>query len=852
MSGPLGRVIGLGQSIWYDNLCRSLVTSGELARMVEADGLGGVTSNPAIFQKALSGSDEYDDELRALVARDEGDAKALYEALAVRDIQLAADVLRPAYDAAGGRDGFVSLEVSPHLAADTAGTVEEARRLSSAVDRPNLLIKVPATPEGIPAIEQLISEGIGVNVTLLFSVGTYDTVAAAYLSGLEALAERGGELGRVASVASFFVSRIDAKVDARLDQEAAESGDPERKARLEKLAGRVAIANAKRAYALYEKLVASPRWQALEARGAQRQRLLWASTGTKNPAYPPTLYVDELIGPETVNTLPVATYDTFKQQGRVRNALVEGASARAEAEEHLRGLDELGISLDEITDELRVEGVRLFADAFDQLLAAMEEKRRAFLGPRLARQNLGAAEAQIAESAETWRREGRVRRLWSGDASLWTDSGEDRWLGWLRVVQQSRAQPEALDEVAAKIAAGDFEHVLVLGMGGSSLWPDVLGRTFGRRTGFPALRILDSTVPAQVRRITRELDLSRTLFLIASKSGGTIEPNVALAHFLEEATALLGREEARRRVVAITDPGSSLEALAQRDGFLAIAYGDPEIGGRFSGLSPFGMLPARAMGLDVADFLARTEQMIDSCGPSVPPAQNPGVALGLALAALAREGRDKLTLVTSPGLTSLGGWIEQLVAESTGKDGVGITVVDGEGLGAPDVYGADRVFASITLRGEPDARREAALSALEGAGNPVFRIELEDTRQLGQELFRWEMATAVAGAELDVNPFDQPDVEAAKLASRELMEAYEESGSLPEPTARLHEAGMTCFADDALPATATAGELLAAHLARIGPGDSFAINAYLDMNADNERELQALRLAVRDATRAAT
>jgi transaldolase/glucose-6-phosphate isomerase len=356
----------LGQSIWYDNIRRGLITSGELQEMVEKDGLMGVTSNPSIFEKALAGSTDYDAAIQSLVSRGRKTAKDIYEELALEDIRLAADVLKPVYERTRGADGFVSMEVSPYLAHDTLATLEEARRLRRAVGRENVMIKVPATPEGVPAIKQLIGEGIPINVTLLFSVEVYEAVAKAYLDGLETLASSGGDLSRVASVASFFVSRIDSLIDQRLGEALDGTRDSERRAKLKSLVGKVAIANAKIAYSRYRALKAGERWKSLASRGARPQRLLWASTSTKNPKYPKTLYVDELIGEETVNTVPTETYSAFRSEGRLRAALTEDWARNQEsATKTMETLADVGISMKDATDDLLADGVKKFSESFD-------------------------------------------------------------------------------------------------------------------------------------------------------------------------------------------------------------------------------------------------------------------------------------------------------------------------------------------------------------------------------------------------------------------------------------------------------------------------------------------------------
>jgi len=441
---------------------------------------------------------------------------------------------------------------------------------------------------------------------------------------------------------------------------------------------------------------------------------------------------------------------------------------------------------------------------------------------------------------------------------LWADSDEDRWLGWLEMPARGGALDAGLLARLREHCLGEsIRQLAVLGMGGSSLCPDVLSRSFGsdiRARGGPALHVLDSTVPAQVRRDVAKLDLEHTLFLLASKSGGTIEPNMLFAYLWQEVERKLGPERAGSRFVAITDPGSSLERLASHRDFAGIAYGVPEIGGRFSALSSFGLLPGALMGLDVADLATRAFGMAERCGAEVAPRQNPGVHLGLVLGALAKAGRDKLTFAISPGIASLGDWLEQLVCESTGKHGRGIVAIGDEPLGAPACYGDDRLFAYVRLASAPDASQDAAIGALEAAGHAVVRVEIEDVRDLGAEFFRWEMATAVAGAVLRLNPFDQPDVESAKLAARALMDAYEKDGALPAPEPLLDEDGIRIHADPGLAGAAAGGlaGVLGAHLARLGPGDYLGINAYLERSDAVEADLAALRLAVRDRHRVAT
>jgi transaldolase/glucose-6-phosphate isomerase len=855
---PLKALETLGQSVWLDFLARDFLRRGDLERLIEDDGLSGVTSNPAIFQKAMVESDEYDEQAEAAIADGHASVTQTYEELAIADIRVAADQLRRAYDVNDRHDGFVSLEVSPYLAHDTDGTIAEARRLWRAVGRENLMIKVPATPAGLPAIRQLISEGININITLLFSQAVYAQVADAYLGGLEALAARGEPIDAIASVASFFVSRIDTAVDKAIAKRLGRAESDNERAALNGLRGAVAIANAKLAYQLYLRLFDGPRWRRLAERGARPQRLLWASTGTKNPEFSDVLYVEHLIGPSTVNTVPPKTLEAFRHHGQVRETLTERVG---EAQETLATLERFGISLARITDDVLTDGVRLFADAFDELLGGLARKRAQMLGTRLNGQTFELGEARIGavtEVAEAWRGAGNVRRLWRRDATLWTGHDEGSWLGWLDIVDRQAQERERLAALAADVRREGFADVLLLGMGGSSLGPEVIGRTFGAMPGFPRLRVLDSTDPQQIRSIENSIDLARTLFIVSSKSGTTLEPNIFMEYFFARTREAVG-SAAGQRFIAITDPGSRLEKEAVARGFRAVFHGDPSIGGRYSVLSNFGMVPAAVIGLDVDGFLAATRAMVRACGPDVPPSQNPGVELGLVLGGLGLAGRDKITIVASPGIDGFGAWAEQLIAESTGKNSRGLIPVDGEPLGAPEVYGADRLFVYLRLARAADPAQDEAIARLARAGHPVVRIGIAEEKLLGQEFFRFEMATAVAGAILGIDPFDQPDVEASKVATRELTDVYEREGSLPSEQPVFRHNGVALFADErnaedlrGAGADASLESWLGAHFSRLAPGDYAATLAYVEQNGAHMQALQELRTLIRDRKRVAS
>ncbi len=857
---PLKALADFGQSVWLDYIRRNLLTTGELARLIHEDGLRGMTSNPAIFEKAIAGSTDYSKTLEELAKRKDLDAKGIYEHLAIRDIQDAADALRGVYDNTKRRDGYVSLEVSPYLAFKTQETIDEAVRLWKTVDRPNLMVKVPGTREGIPAIRELISRGININVTLLFAQDVYEQVAEAFIAGLETLVEKGGNPSGVASVASFFVSRIDSLVDSMLDAKIKEGKNPSDQPLYRSLQGKIAIANAKLAYRSYKNIFSGPRWQGLAARGAQTQRLLWASTSTKNPAYRDVMYVEELIGPDTVDTIPPATFDAFRDHGHLRASLEEAVDV---AQKTMDDLARAGISIKAVTDQLTAEAVKLFADAFDKLLAVIDNRAAkaapsssANLTYRLPDTLAQAVNATLAD----WKANNKVKRLWARDASLWSNTDEGKWLGWLGITEEQLASQAEFKQIAGEVRDAGFKHAVLLGMGGSSLCVEVLKLTFGNIPGFPQFHVLDSTDPAQVKAVESSIDIAKTIFIVSSKSGGTLEPNIFKQYFFDRVTKAVGADKAGKHFIAITDPGSHMQKVAEGDSFRHIFFGLPSIGGRYSALSDFGMIPGAIQGIDIHKFLELADEMAHACASVVPADENPGVILGAILGTAQKNGRDKLMIVTSPGIGDLGAWLEQLIAESTGKEGKGIIPVDREQLASPDVYGNDRVFAYLRLAGAPDPKQDAAIDALEKAGQPVVRISVPDVYDVAQEFFRWEIATAVAGSIIGINAFNQPDVEASKIETKKLTSQYEEKGSLPPESPVLQEAGVKLFTDaknasalkQAVGGDATLVGYLRAHLNRLHAGDYFAVLGYIQMNDAHESQLQSIRHAVRAKKRVAT
>jgi transaldolase / glucose-6-phosphate isomerase len=797
-----------GVSIWLDQIRRSLVEGGELARMVAEESLRGVTANPSIFEKAILGSKDYDEDLEAM-AREQFEPKQIYEHLAVRDVQEAADVFAQVHRESGGNDGFVSLEVGPELAHDAEHTLAEVRDFWQRLDRPNAMIKIPGTPEGVPAIEQALYEGININITLLFAVEAYEQVAEAYLRALERRLEEGKSLD-IRSVASFFVSRVDTNVDRRLEQ----LGRTD-------LAGTAAVANAREAYRRFKKIFSGERWERLAAQGAVVQRPLWASTGTKNPAYPDTKYVDELIAPHTVNTMPMGTLLAVADHGTVTPGTAED-----DPEPALQALAEAGVDLAEVTDELLVDGVKQFEQAMDRLLAGIEERTAGVLTgrpPTIQASVPSDLQRPIAARVKRAMDESVAQRVWRHDPELWggPDVPEivDR-LGWLTVSEAMLESADELHAFAAQARKDGFTDAVLLGMGGSSLGPEVIRRSFGERSEGLKLTVLDSTHPDVVLGVQDAVDLERTLFIVSSKSGGTIE---TLSHYRYFKS--LCRPE---QFVVITDPGSPLERIGRDDGLRHCFLNPPDIGGRYSVLSRFGLVPAALMGVRIEALLHRCQVAEQNCAHYDSSESNSGLWLGATVGELARQGRDKLTFIVSPPIESFGLWVEQLVAESTGKQGRGILPVSDEPLGAPDVYGSDRVFAYLRNPETATSEMDEAVEALAGAGHPTVTLATHGAPDLGRIFFLAEFAVAVAGWALEINPFDQPNVQEAKDNTARVLE----SGSVPSVSEASDEALRALFAD-------------------ASPPGYVAILGYLPYSGEIEKAAEELRTLIRERTHAA-
>jgi transaldolase/glucose-6-phosphate isomerase len=851
MSNQLQQLLAAGQSVWLDNLRRGMFASGELQALIDK-GLRGMTSNPTIFEKAIGAGSDYDDQLRSLLGK-EHDASALFWDLAVADIQSACDLFRKVYDESGGNDGFVSLEVSPLLAHDTQGTIGMAKELWKRVARPNVMIKIPGTNEGIPAIEECIAEGLNINVTLIFAVEMYEKTTRAFIRGLKRRAGKGKPIDTIRSVNSVFVSRIDTAID-KLLQERIDKGETQ----LENLLGKAGVANLKLTYQKFLEIFGEDEWKAIAAKGGHVQRPLWASTSTKNPKYYDLMYIEPVVARDTVNTMPPQTLDALLDHGKVQaDTALQGLD---EARATVKQLADANISLFDATYQLQVEGVTLFSDSFAALLGAIVYKQKQLSsGTERVALSLGSYSAGYDAALNDLTQRDFLKKLWAKDASLWSSDPQHvaiikKALGWLDIPQHLLEEVANIQKFAKEVAA-EFAHVVVLGMGGSSLAPDIMRETFGKTPGYPQLHVLDSTDPQQIRSIESAIEVARTLFIVASKSGTTTEPDAFYRYFCERVSKTMGASNCGRHFIAITDPGTELEREAKDQGFRACFLNDPNIGGRYSALSFFGMVPAALAGYDVNLLLDRGLGAMHANDKTVAVGDAPGAKFGAALGALAREGRNKLTIVTHPSIRAFGAWAEQLIAESTGKMGRGILPIEGEALGEPADYGNDRVFvyAGANLP-DPESGTDAKLNALEGAGHPVIRLAMNDAYDVGEQFYLWEIATAAAGSLIRIDAFDQPNVQESKDNTKALLAQYAAKGSFDEPKANVRSEAfdLTFLSGSKSITSPDVTAALGSLFTQVDTGDYVAFCAYVERNSAHERTLNEMRLKVRDARKCAT
>ncbi|HLO13380.1 MAG TPA: bifunctional transaldolase/phosoglucose isomerase, partial [Anaerolineales bacterium] len=750
------------------------------------------------------------------------DAKKIFWQLAIEDIRAACDFFSPVYEETNGGDGYVSIEVSPDVAHDTAATLAQVEQLWARVRRPNLMVKIPATEAGIPAIRKATAVGINVNITLIFSLKRYAEVMEAYLSGLEDHLAAGHSVQHVASVASFFVSRVDTKIDPQLPE-----GSP--------LRGKAAIANAKLAYDEFQKVFSTHRWEKLKIKGARVQRPLWASTSTKNPAYPDTMYVDNLIGPETVNTVPPSTLEAFRDHGVPEVTITRDPD---QARDAINQIEAAGISMDVVTQELEDEGVQAFDEAFTQLLKTIDERRQHAVA------SLGPLADSVAKRIAQLEADSVPARLWKHDPTLWTTDPEGqaevkRRMGWMDSPDKARQLLPTYKAFADEIHNEKIGRVLVLGMGGSSLTAEVFSSLqAGANIESPvSLAILDSTDPEQVALASQDFPPDKSLYIVASKSGGTAEVMATFDYFWQ-----LSHGDGTR-FVATTDAGTSLEALARERKFRKVFHADESVGGRYSALTDFGLVPAALLGMDLSKLLDRADWMKRQCVESVPAARNPGLTLGAVIGESALESRDKLTILSDAPLSAFTGWIEQIIAESSGKNRKGILPVPLEPIGDPSVYGKDRLFIYLRQTGELDDQ----MKALREAGYPVLEFAIPNLNEIGAEMYRWEIATAVACSVLGVNAFDQPNVETSKKITKAKIADYQKSGQLDEGKLVWTKDGFGISSPSDVNGSMLA-DVLKNFLSLAQPNGYVAINAYLPRREEMIKVLQDMRVGIRART----
>lgn len=826
-----------GQSVWCDGLRRLQLDTGDLEQQIQA-GLAGVLSVPEVLRLAILAGQEYDQGLGPPGSQE----KAVLEAVRLEDAARAADLLRPIYQSTHGADGYVSVWLDPELVEDAEAMVEQASRLLEQVDRPNLMIDVPATPAGLQAMRRLVAMGHHVNATQVFSVELYQQVAEAHVQGMIDFAGNGGDPAAPACVVTMRLNVLDNKVDRIL---AALGADGLQAALLR---GRSGIALARATHAHRREIYRRSEWSRLAEAGARIQRLLFAGTLPLDPDLPETHFLQATVGPETVCAVSADGWEALRRWGGGPPTLEEGLEG---TQQRMQALSDLGVNMAEVGRELKRECLAAARQEHTDLLQAIRDRREGLAsGWRPVQAMLNGMQQAVEAGLGKLETERVLPRIWQRDHTVWHPDPTEisNRLGWLRAADIMQAQCYRLDSLAAAFRADGYRRVVLLGMGGSSLAPEMLSRIFGTREGYPQLSVLDSTVPDTIHALADELDLPRTAFIVSSKSGTTQETLSLFKFFYRRIVQAQGEWRAGEHFLIITDPGSPLATLAERLHLRAALLNDPNLGGRYSALSYFGLAPAAVTGVDVGRVLDRARQAASGSERWAPAADNPAARLGTILAEAARAGRDKLTLVTSSGLESIGDWVEQLIAESTGKRGTGILPVVGEAPGSAEVYGQDRLFVQLQLSDQPTAKPPAA-----PVGHPAVQLALRDTFDLGAQFFLWEMATAVAGHLLSINPFDQPNVEAAKALARQVVEMRRSQAPPPEePPAAIGDGLALYSGSSELPGNgASVPSILSDFLAGAQPGGYLALQAYLQPTPAVVSALGVLRRELRDRTRLA-
>lgn len=850
----LTELIKFGQSYWLDNLSREIIEDGSLKEMVTNKGLRGITSNPSIFQKSISGSDTYDAQIKELTKQGKS-TQEIYEALTVKDVQDACDILLPVYESSNGTDGFVSLEVSPFLARDTQGSMNEARRLWKLVDRKNSMIKIPGTKEGAPAIEEMIYEGININVTLLFSIENYKRVAEAFQSALHRRIEEGKPVDHLFSVASLFVSRIDVLVDQLLSHYII-PGQKCTDRCPQFLLGKAGIATAKLCYQEFKELFSTEQWESCDKKGAHLQKPLWASTSNKNPLYQDVRYVNALIGNHTINTLPPETIKDFEDHGTMEQDAIE--KNMDEIKDFYKKLKFFDIDINFVTKELENEGIQKFIEAYAKLMTGLSKKRNDLLKDAIAQQSINAQklDKEFKSTCQALDEIQAGMRLFKQDPHLWKNDFENvqaisERMGWLTLPEDMMKKIDEFNKFVDVLRREGYTSTVLLGMGGSSLCSEVAKDTFKTKSGYLDLFVLDNTSPEAIKAVEDKIDLEKTMFIVASKSGGTVETISFFHYFYKKLKAIKG-DKAGENFCAITDPGTNLVTIAKDNKFRKTFQNPPLLGGRYSVLSDFGIVPMALMGVDIKGLLESAQQMKANCDPAIPSESNLGLSLGVILGVCQKHKKDKITFVQSSSIASFGYWVEQLLAESTGKEGQGLIPINGETLGSPDDYGNDRLFVHLFLKSDDNQSDNDKLAALEKSGHPIVRIEMHEKLDLGAAFYHWEIAVAISAIIMKINPFDQPNVEESKQNTKEILSERNKDGSLKKGEPKFTADGISIYVNEKLNKMDSVKNAMDSFLNEVAANDYIAILPYVLMTSERKEMLQNWRMKLRNKYKVAT
>ena len=823
-----------GQSIWFDNIDRFLLESGWFSDQIQQKTFVGVTSNPSIFQNAIANGTAYNQDIQTM-AWSGLPTKEIYENQVVADIQAAADLMLPIYFDTKGKDGYVSLEVDPLLAHNTNATISEAKRLWKKVGRGNLMIKIPATIAGISAIKAVIAEGINVNVTLIFSTERYLEVIDAYLTGLENRLTKQLAINEIHSVASFFISRMDVMVENLVGQKDLSKDD--RTDIEKKVFGKVGIQNALNAYAAFDESIKSERFQKIAEAGGNIQRPLWASTGTKNPASSDVLYVDNLILPHTVNTVPPKTLDAWLDHGSIET--IAKKSFTEEFQKSQKILGEIGIDIEAVFKDLEDEGVEKFSSAQTSLFETIERKKNRFIA------QLGLPLGVISQKLVELDENQFVDRFFQPDVSLFTTEPDEEQevlnrRGWLNAPDDSRSLIPEVESLLADLLEEGFSHAVVLGMGGSSLAPEVFSQVFKGQPEISkrglAVSILDSTDPEQILDKLNSIPLKKTLFIASSKSGTTVEMKSLVSYFMDQ-LAKNGQENPGMQFICITDPKTALEDFAVKNRFRRIINADANVGGRYSALIAFGLVPAILAGIDGAALLENAAFMRDKCGSDNAIKQNPAFVLAAILFMAYTSDIDKLTIIADEGYRSFGSWLEQLVAESSGKNGNGLIPVDREPQTDVSRYSGDRIFYYL----RNDGKSAPLVSSLLDSGFTVLTSDLQKPYNIAGEMYKWEVAVAGFCCMIGVNPFNQPNVQASKAMATKLIEVFKTSDTTSDDNLLFENNVFALYSSSVSADNGLSNDHLLQEIFEPNAGEYFAINAFLPRISHYEKTLYAFR-----------